>query len=70
MSSYSATTVYVMEQIGSYQASNTVFLVISSLFLLENEDVDAAQRPKLPKSNLQVEIAATVDWSEPFVKAC
>lgn len=47
-------------------------------FLLENEDVGPTLRPKLlaffshpqTKSKLQVEIAATVDWGEPFVKAC
>ena len=47
-------------------------------FLLENEDVGPTLWPKLlaffsypqTKSKLQVEIAATVDWGEPFVKAC
>ena len=46
-------------------------------FLIENEDVGPALRPKLlaffsdpqTKSKLQIEIA-TVDWGEPFVKAC
>ena len=47
-------------------------------FLEENDDIGAALRPKLlsylqipqTSSKLQVEIAATVDWGEPFVKAC
>ena len=47
-------------------------------FLLENEDIGKSLRPKLlalfsncqTKSKLQVEMAATVDWGEPFVKAC
>ena len=47
-------------------------------FLLENEDVGPALRPKLlaffrdpqTKSKLQVEVTATVDWGEPFVKVC
>ena len=47
-------------------------------FLRENEDVGLHLRPKLlnffdnPQntSKLRIEIAATVDWGEPFVKAC
>ena len=47
-------------------------------FLEENEDIDPSLRPKLlaffhtshPMSKLQIEIAATVNWGEPFVKAC
>ena len=44
-------------------------------FLRENEDVGLHLRPKFfdnPQitSKLRVEIAATVDWGEPFVKAC
>ena len=47
-------------------------------FLEENEDIGPSLRPKLlaffhtsqTKSKLQIEIAATVDWGEPFVKAC
>ena len=46
--------------------------------MLENEDIGPALRPKLlaffhnlqSKSKLEVEMAATVDWGEPFVKAC
>ena len=42
-------------------------------FLIENEDVGPALRPKLlafisdpqTKSKLQIEIAATVDWGSP-----
>lgn len=47
-------------------------------FLIENEDVGAAFRPKLldllnnphKSSCLRIELAATIDWGEPFVKAC
>ena len=47
-------------------------------FLEENEDINPSLCPKLlaflhtsqTKSKLQIEIAATVDWGEPFVKAC
>ena len=46
--------------------------------MLENEDIGPALRPKLlaffhdpqSKSKLEVEMATTVDWGEPFVKAC
>ena len=48
------------------------------LFLRENDDIGPTLRPKLlalfddphTKSKLQIEMAATVDWGEPFVKAC
>ena len=48
------------------------------LFLRENDDIGPALLPKLlaifndpsTKSKLQIEMAATVDWGEPFVKAC
>ena len=48
------------------------------LFLRENDDIGHIIRPKLlaffydphTKSKLQIEMAATVDWGEPFVKAC
>ena len=47
-------------------------------FLEENEDIGTSLHLKLlsffhtpqTKSKLQIEIAATVDWGEPFVKAC
>ena len=47
-------------------------------FLEENEDIGTSLCPKLlaffhtpqTKSKLQIEMAATVDWGEPFVKAC
>ena len=47
-------------------------------FLLQNDDIGPATRPKLlsffadqqKQALLQLEIAATVDWGEPFVKAC
>ena len=47
-------------------------------FLTENEDVCAALRLKLldllsnPQRSacLWIELAATIDWGEPFVKAC
>ena len=47
-------------------------------FLEENDDTGPSLRPKLlayfhtpqTKSKLQIEIAATVHWGEPFVKAC
>ena len=49
-------------------------------FLLENDDIGPATRPKLlsffsdsnlqKQALLQLQIAATVDWGEPFVKAC
>ena len=47
-------------------------------FLLEHDDIGPTLRPKLlvlfddphTKSKLQVEVAATIDWGEPFVKAC
>ena len=48
------------------------------LFLSRNEDIGPTLRPKLlgilqnpqKKAFLQIEIAAVVDWGEPFVKAC
>ena len=47
-------------------------------FLQQNDDIGPSVRPKLlsfftdaqRKANLQLEIAMTVDWGEPFVKAC
>ena len=47
-------------------------------FLTQNDDIGPATRPKLisllanpqKKGLLQLEMAATVDWGEPFVKAC
>ena len=47
-------------------------------FLEENEDVGTSLGPKLlaffhtpqTKSKLHIQIAATVDWSEPLIKAC
>ena len=47
-------------------------------FLQENDDIGHSIRPKLlsfftdaqKKANLQLEVALTVDWGEPFVKAC
>ena len=47
-------------------------------FLVQNDDIGPATRPKLlaffsdlqKQALLQLEIAATVDWGEPFVKAC
>ena len=47
-------------------------------FLQLNNDIGPSVRPKLlsffsdmqRKANLQLEIAMTVDWGEPFVKAC
>ena len=47
-------------------------------FLEENEDIGTSLHSKLlsffhtpqTKSKLQIEITATVDWGEPFVKAC
>ena len=46
-------------------------------FLLRNEDIGPSTRPKLlsfftdmhKRAILQLELAATVDWGEPFVKA-
>ena len=46
-------------------------------FLQQNDDIGPSIRPKLlsfadaqKKANLQLEVALTVDWGEPFVKAC
>ena len=47
-------------------------------FLLENDDIGPATRPKLLSffsdqqklALLQPEVAATLDWGEQFVKAC
>ena len=47
-------------------------------FLLRNDDIGPTLRPKLisffadqqKQGLLQLEIAATVDWGEQFVKAC
>ena len=47
-------------------------------FLREHDGIGPALRPKLlalfdtphTKSKLQIEMAATIDWGEPFVKAC
>ena len=46
-------------------------------FLLRNEDIGPSTRPKLlsfftdmhKRAILQLELAATVDWGEPFVKS-
>ena len=73
MSSYSATRWW-----SKWEVIKHVMLSFGDIesFLLENEDVGPTLRPKLlaffshpqTKSKLQVEIAATVDWGEPFVK--
>ena len=75
MSSYSATRWW-----SKWKVIKQVMLYFGDIepFLLENEDIGPALRPKLlaffqepqTKSKLQVEMAATVDWGEPFVKAC
>ena len=47
-------------------------------FLQENDDIGHSIRPKLlsfftdaqKKANLQLEVALTIDWGEPFVKPC
>ena len=44
----------------------------------ENDDIGPTLHPKLlalldnpqPKTKLQIEMGATIDWGEPFVKAC
>ena len=75
MSRYSATRWW-----SKWEVVKQVMLYFGDIqpFLEENDDIGAALRPKLlsylqiPQTNskLQVEIAATVDWGEPFVKAC
>ena len=75
ISSYSATRWW-----SKWEVVKQVLLYFGDIepFLRENEDIGPALRPKLiaffedhqTKSKLQIEIAATVDWGEPFVKAC
>ena len=75
MSSYSKTRWW-----SKWEVVKQVMLYFGDVepFLLENDDVGPALRPKLlalfavphTKSQLQIEMAATVDWGEPFVKAC
>ena len=75
MSSYSPTRWW-----SKWEVVKQVMLYFSDIepFLEENDDIGPTLRPKLlayfgdpqTKSKLQIEIAATVDWGEPFVKAC
>ena len=76
MSSYSATRWW-----SKWEVVKQVFLYFGDVkpFLEENDDIGPALRPKLltlvngnPTTlcQLQVEIAAVVDWGEVFVKAC
>lgn len=75
MATYSATRWY-----SKWEVVKMVMLYFGDIkpFLLENDDIGPATRPKLLSffsdqqklALLQLEIAATVDWSEPFVKAC
>ena len=75
MSSYSTTRWW-----SKWEVIRDVMLYFADIepFLRENEDLGPNLRSKLlaffdnPRvtSELRVEIAATVDWGEPFVKAC
>ena len=75
MSSYSATRWW-----SKWEVIKQVMLYLGDTepFLQDKEDISPAFWPKLlaffydpqTKSKLQVEMAATVDWGEPFVKAC
>ena len=75
MSSYSSTRWW-----SKWEVIKDVMLYFADIepFLRENEDIGLNLRPKLlsffenPQitSKLRVEIAATVDWGEPFVNAC
>ena len=75
MASYSATRWW-----SKWEVIKQVMLSFGDVepFLRENDDVGPALRPKLlalfdvpqTKSKLQMEMAATIDWGEPFVKAC
>jgi hypothetical protein len=75
MSSYSATRWWSKWEVIK---DVTVYFADVEPFLRENEDVGLHLRPKLlnffdnpqTTSKLRIEIAATVDWGEPFVKAC
>ena len=69
----------MVEQVGSYE-TKLMMLFFGDIepFLTENEDIGMALRPKLLAvlntsqkcTCLRIELAATVDWGEPFVKAC
>lgn len=75
MSSYSATRWW-----SKWEVIKQVMIYFGDVhpFLTENEDIGPALRPKLlimlndPQKNalIQLEMAAAVDWDEPFVKAC
>ena len=75
MSSYSATRWW-----SKWEVIKDVMVYFTDIepFLRENEDVGLHLRPKLlnffhnpqTTSKLRIEIAATVDWGELFVKAC
>lgn len=75
MATYSATRWW-----SKWEVVKMVMLYFGDIkpFLLENDDIGPATRPKLLSffsdqqklALLQLEIAATVDWGEPFVKAC
>ena len=75
MKSYSSTHWW-----SKWEVINQIFLYFGDIkpFLDKNEDVGPATRPKLLSilndvhkiSMLKIELAATVGWGEPFVKAC
>ena len=56
----------------------TLYFEDTEPFLQQNDDIRHSMRHKLlsfftyveKKDNLQLEMAMTVDWHEPFVKAC
>ena len=75
MSTYSSTRWW-----SKWEVVKMVMLYFGDIqpFLIQNDDIGPATRPKLLSffadqqklALLQLEIAATVDWGEPFVKAC
>ena len=75
MKSYSSTRWW-----SKWEVMQQMFLYFGDIapFLDENEDIGPALRPKLLEvlrnpqkcAYLHIELAAVVDWGEPFVKAC